>query len=511
MKNLEQKLAFLLLGQAGGENRSKIIELLKDRPYNINQIANELSLNYMTVKYHVNKLIENNILISSKYGDYGKVYFLNELLENNFEVYEDIVNKRNRLTASPVLLQNLLKQSDVAFIMTDEDGKTMFWNSGAEEIFRCCEKDVLGTKLGIFESEEFLENLFEEVDEEGKTIRETKIGGEPLYVRVIAESVLNEKGDFIGYSLLALDITKRKESEKEKEKQYNVLQTVMNNTDSQLVYFDRDFNFVYVNSAYANGAGYSKEELRGKNHFDLFPNEENEKIFEKVRDTGETVSFKDKPFEFPNDNERGVTYWNWTLSPVKDDDGEVQGLVLSLIETTDRVEYEQEIEEAYERIEFLNTLIESIKDVNQLMVKTDDFEKVIREVPSILLGTKGFIDITVCMFNEDGVMSPFSSEGIHEVGQWEMTFDGGEGPGCIREAVDTKGEVIVDTVKSYCEECPLLHDNEEHRTAVIPMKEDEKVVGVIRACYEPKVEIDERTLELLREVADDLVYALESK
>jgi PAS domain S-box-containing protein len=119
-----------------------------------------------------------------------------------------------------------------------------------------------------------------------------------------------------------------------------ILQTIMENTGAMLVYFDRDFNFIKVNSAYAEGSGHSEEELIGKNHFALFPSKENQAIFEQVRDTGNPVVYHDKPFEFEDQPERGVTYWDWTLTPVKDSLGVVQGLVLSLIDTTARKKVE---------------------------------------------------------------------------------------------------------------------------------------------------------------------------
>ena len=76
--------------------------------------------------------------------------------------------------------------------------------------------------------------------------------------------------------------------------------------------------------------------MAGKNHFALYPDHENEAIFRRVRDTGEPVEVHDKPFVFPDQPERGTTWWDWTLTPVKDWAGEVIGLVFSLIETTDR-------------------------------------------------------------------------------------------------------------------------------------------------------------------------------
>ncbi|NLP02881.1 MAG: PAS domain S-box protein [Fibrobacter sp.] len=55
----------------------------------------------------------------------------------------------------------------------------------------------------------------------------------------------------------------------------NILKALLENTHTHLAYLDRDFNFVYINEAYASGSGHSKAELVGKNHFAFFPNPEN--------------------------------------------------------------------------------------------------------------------------------------------------------------------------------------------------------------------------------------------
>jgi PAS domain S-box-containing protein len=115
--------------------------------------------------------------------------------------------------------------------------------------------------------------------------------------------------------------------------------------NAHLAYLDRDFNLVRVNETYANGSGYSPEALVGKNHFDLFPNTENEMIFTRVRDTGESIAVRDKPFEYRYRPERGMTYWDWTLSPVKNAGGLVVGLVHSLYETTERKKNEDRVHE----------------------------------------------------------------------------------------------------------------------------------------------------------------------
>jgi PAS domain S-box-containing protein len=129
-----------------------------------------------------------------------------------------------------------------------------------------------------------------------------------------------------------------------------ILQSVMDEArNSHLVFLDRDFNFVRVNEAYARTCGYTPEEMIGQNHFALYPDAENEAIFACVRDTGVPVEFHDKPFVFPDQPDRGTTYWDWTLTPVKNRCGVVEGLVFSLFETTERKRMEEALRESEDK------------------------------------------------------------------------------------------------------------------------------------------------------------------
>nr|HPQ65902.1 PAS domain S-box protein [bacterium] len=153
----------------------------------------------------------------------------------------------------------------------------------------------------------------------------------------------------------AADITERKLREDHLGRQRSLLESVMRTTDVMLVYLDLDFNFSWVNEAYARTCRLRPEEMVGKNHFALYPDKENEAIFRRVRDTGEGVFYKNKPFVFPDQPERGTTYWDWSLTPVKNSGGEVGGLVFSLRETTRYVRAQEKLRATVARLKLAQT------------------------------------------------------------------------------------------------------------------------------------------------------------
>jgi len=165
-------------------------------------------------------------------------------------------------------------------------------------------------------------------------VHEDRLGGDFL---VSTTPLRDEAGRMMGTVHVARDITERKRAAQERERQAALLEAIAENTEAHLVYLDPDFNFVWVNTAYAKACRRSKEEFVGHNHFEFYPHAENEAIFRRVRETGETARLMEKPFEFPDMPELGTTYWDWTLAPVKDASGKLEGLVFSLMDVTENM------------------------------------------------------------------------------------------------------------------------------------------------------------------------------
>ncbi len=144
------------------------------------------------------------------------------------------------------------------------------------------------------------------------------------------------------FTVVLRDITQQIEVEKALRKNYELLDRIYATTHFCIVYLDRDFNFVRVNKAYADACGHAPEFFVGKNHFALYPGEKAEAMFRNVVATGQSFTTHANPFQFPDHPEWGVTYWDWTLHPLRGADGAVDGLLFALLDVTERKRAERE-------------------------------------------------------------------------------------------------------------------------------------------------------------------------
>jgi DNA-binding transcriptional ArsR family regulator len=97
-REAKRLLWYLFAGSRGGENRIKIIELIKEQPHNINQLAEALGVDYKAVQHHVGVLEKNNMV--TRIGEkYGVLYFISNYLEANIEAFNEIreaINKKKK-------------------------------------------------------------------------------------------------------------------------------------------------------------------------------------------------------------------------------------------------------------------------------------------------------------------------------------------------------------------------------------------------------------------------------
>lgn len=219
--------------------------------------------------------------------------------------------------------------------------------------------------------------VMEKLKKEGRAVFETVMvrkDGSRVPVEISTRLLLLKGAPHI--LSLVRDISERKQAEESLRKSNEVVERIFSMTTTCIAYLDRGFNFLRVNRQYALADKKPPEFYAGKNHFELFPSEDNEAIFRRVVETGEQYEARAKPFQYEGHPERGISYWDWTLTPVKDRAGKVDALILSLIDVTDRIAAQEELRrlnaELEERIKMRTRELEAknaeLERMNKLFV-----------------------------------------------------------------------------------------------------------------------------------------------
>jgi len=84
--SFKRMMVYIFVGSRGGQNRARIVEMLRNDPSNPNKISEKLNLDYKTVQHHIRMLEENDVVVASSKGAYGAVYFLTPYFEKHFDV-----------------------------------------------------------------------------------------------------------------------------------------------------------------------------------------------------------------------------------------------------------------------------------------------------------------------------------------------------------------------------------------------------------------------------------------
>ena len=219
-----------------------------------------------------------------------------------------------------------------------------------------------------------------------------KQAGDSLQQRTAELSRVNAK--------LEKEVAERRRAEQSLWERSRDLDAFFSHTITPLVILDRKFNFVRVNKAYAESCQRDVSEFTGHNHFEFYPNEENERIFKRVVRTKKPYHVLAKPFSYPDHPEWGVTYWDWTLVPVLDEAGKVELLIFSLKDVTE-----------HERTERRKNVTNSLL---ALFAQKTSRKEYLDSVVEIIRGWSGCKCVGIRITNDDGLIPYESSVGFSE-------------------------------------------------------------------------------------------------
>lgn len=285
-----------------------------------------------------------------------------EALRKSQDALEEKVRDRTaELRTSEENFRRLIEDSPVAIVVTaGTDNTVQLVNIKFTKLFGYTIEDIPDLAHWwplAYPEEKYRAGIMTEWFVRVEKAVKTKGSIEPMEATVICKDGSQRYIEFhmssIGVRALTtfIDITERKLAEVSLRKNNEIVERIFSMTTTCIAYMDRDFNFIRVNKEYAGADDKTPEYFVGKNHFDLFPSQENEAIFRKVVETGEQHIAHAKPFEYKDHPERRVSLWDWSLAPVKNSNGTVEALILSLVNVTERIRAQEDLRRLNEELE----------------------------------------------------------------------------------------------------------------------------------------------------------------
>lgn len=146
--------------------------------------------------------------------------------------------------------------------------------------------------------------------------------GEYRWIHDRARLICNNKGEPVEIVGSWIDITARKEMEKNLQRSNAFLDSIIENIPDMIFLKDaQDLRFVRFNKAGENLLGFPRQQLLGKNDYDFFPKEEADFFTQKDRNVLSKKKLYDIPEEPIHTKKRGTRYLHTKKIPILDDKG----------------------------------------------------------------------------------------------------------------------------------------------------------------------------------------------
>jgi PAS domain S-box-containing protein len=279
-------------------------------------------------------------------------------------------------------LADIVESSDHAILSTDVDGHILSWNPAAERVFGAAAADAVGRHLSFLRPGEerdphavaALERIHAGGGPQHYEVEHVRPDGRPAVLAVMVAPMHDPTGALTGLSFIVDDLTGRRTAERRAQQ----LAAVVEAAPEATLVLDLEGRVVECNPAVAAVFGVSREQVLGRDGFELVPAAERaaaQHVFERAR-AGERVEVE--PLWRTRADGHRVRLSSMVF-PVRDDSGAVTAVVSTVHDVTERARLTEALNQA-QRLEALGRLAGGVAhDFNNMLTVIDGYGHLVRE------------------------------------------------------------------------------------------------------------------------------------
>ncbi len=174
-----------------------------------------------------------------------------------------------------------------------------------------------------------------------------------------------------------------------------------------------------------------------------------------------------------------------------------------------KTEHEKQI--ADKTVYHLNRTLKAIRNINQLITRETDKQKLIQQACEIFTSEQSYVAAWISLFDEEGNqknINAFSGFKQEQIELMKKDLRKGKWPACVRQASETSEIVRTKYNENTCYGCPLIGKHPTSYGLSKMLIYQEKKFGFIMVLTPSDITVNQEEMELFREVTEDLSYAL---
>jgi len=296
------------------------------------------------------------------------------------------------------------------------------------------------------------------------------------------------------------NITERKRAEQALADSEEKYRTVFENTGTATVILEENTVISTTNTQFEKLSGYSKDEIENKIKWTNFVIPEDLERMKKYhivrRKAGEKAPTE---YEFRFIDKKGNIkdmFLKTGMIP------NTKKSIASLMDITERKRKE-------EKIKHLNLVLRAIRNVNQLIVKEKNRERLLKGACNNLIETRGYYNAWIALLDKSGKLETYTEAGIGKaILPMVETLKKGELTVCGQKALKQQGVVTIKDPASTCPECPLVKQHSGRRAMTVRLEYSGKVYGIMSVSIPAHLAEDHEEQSLFKEVAGDIAFSI---